>query len=72
MSLDVISYTKAEKVAALAMSGVDHFELNGYTLVIYPVEGDPLQLEFPVPEDGYSPTNKEIRIVAKRYNYISD
>lgn len=59
MGLDVISYTKAEKVAALAMSGVDHFEIDGYTLVIYPVTGDPLELEFPVPEDGYSPTVKE-------------
>lgn len=50
--LDVISFNRAKKAAAAAISGVKKMSIDGNVLVIETNNGEILKMVFPIPKDG--------------------
>ena len=58
--MDIVTYALCKKIASAAASGIESMHVEGTTLYIETKDGEILEVNFPVPEDGVSITDVDI------------
>ena len=58
--MDIVTYALCKKIASAAASGIDRMYVEETTLYIVTKDGETLEVDFPVPEDGVSITDVSI------------